>query len=154
MSKADNCIKKSKEWKGLNESTKFKQTQDKIIIPWRKKVKRPYVTCRNTKWCGIAMASLLMQCLVKGFSYSASCKTQRAYYKRNKRWLSNKIRPYKGLIIFVTGHEGIVEYTRADGTGVYWSGNCKNAYLPSKFNWKTGKAGNKKILGYGKPIYK
>lgn len=151
MTKADNCIKKSESWKGYSEKNGLAQLH--IIRPWNKKMNRS-VNCKNTAWCGIAMASLLMQCLVKGFSYSSSCKTQRAYYKRNKRWLSNQIRPYKGLIIFVTGHEGIVEYTRANGTGVYWSGNCKNAYLPSTFNWKTGKAGKKKILGYGKPIYK
>ena len=84
---------------------------------------------------------------------SSSCKTQRAYFKKHKRWLSADTRPWKGLIIFIEGHEGIVTSTRSNGTGYYISGNCLNAVRTSKFNWKTKKKGKKKVLGYGKPNY-
>lgn len=149
MTKADNTIKKAKSWLGYSESNG--KAMKYIIYPWDKKVKRS-VTC-STPWCAITVSSLLMQCKAKTFSYSSRCKTQRNYFKKHNRWIGPNVRPWKALIIFVEGHEGIVTSTRSNGLGYYISGNCKNAVRYSKFNWKTGKAGKRKILGYGKPNY-
>ena len=58
------------------------------------------------------------------------------------------------ILMFITGHEGIVTCVRSNGTGAYISGNSGNAVRLGTFNWKTKKCGKKKILGYGRPIYK
>ena len=150
MTRADNCVKKAKSWRGCSESNG--KAQKYIIEPWNKAT-GCHANCKKNPWCAIGVASLFIQCGVKSFSKSSTCKNQKNYYKKNNRWLSASVRPYKGLVIFITGHEGFVEYTRANGEGLYWSGNCNNSWLPSKFNWKTGKAGKRKILGYGKPKY-
>lgn len=153
MSKGSSAaIKKIKSWVGLKEGTEV----DRIIL----KTYNDYFGCnRKSKswpWCAATIASLLMQlgALVSGYSRSGACKTQRAYYKKHKRWLDVAQRPAAGYIIFLEGHEGLVTSTSYNGIGKYTSGNSGNKVRTLTFNWKTGKAGKKKILGYGIPKYK
>ena len=152
--------KKMQSWRGYSE--KNGKAQKYIVDPWNKKTGRK-VNCKFVAWCAITIASLLMQIGVKVLSMSASVKTQVAYYKKKKHWLEVGKRPAAGYIIFVdtkkggkgpATHEGLVTLTRADGTGVYYSGNCKNSTLPMSFNWKTGKSGKSGVKGYGIPFYK
>lgn len=147
------AIKKIKSWVGLKEGPEV----DRVIL----KTYNDYFGCnrksKNWPWCAATIASLLMQLgkLVSGYSRSGACKTQRAYYKKHKRWIPAGQRPAAGDIIFITGHEGLVTSTSYTGTSYYVSGNSLNAVRISKFNWKKGKtASGKKILGYGKPKYK
>ena len=151
------------KWQKTPCTEKNGKAQKLIINPWNARVKRK-VDCRYVAWCGITIASLLMQIGVKTLSLSASVKTQIQYYKKKKRWVKVGTRPAAGYIIFVdtkkggkgsATHEGLVTLTRADGTGVYTSGNCKDSVLPMSFNWKTGKSGTKGgVKGYAKPYYK
>ena len=147
------AIKKIKSWLGLKEGPEV----DRVIL----KTYNDYFGCnrksKNWPWCAATIASLFMQLgkLVSGYSRSGSCKTQRAYYKKYKRWISAGQRPAAGDIIFITGHEGLVTSTSYTGTSYYVSGNSLNAVRTSKINWKKGKtASGKKILGYGRPKYK
>ena len=147
------AIKKIKSWVGLPEGPKV----DRIIL----KTYNDYFGCnRKSKtwpWCAATIASLLMQLgkLVSGYSRSGACKTQRAYYKKYKRWIPTGTRPQGGDVIFLSGHEGLVTSTSYTGTSYYVSGNSLNKVRTSKFNWKTGKTvSGKKILGYGRPKYK
>lgn len=149
MATARQAIDKAKSWNGIKEGPEA----DRIIIdPWNKKT-GCHAKSKTTAWCAIFIASLLLQIKAAGYSLSAYCKTQRAYYKRNKRWIDPPNRPAAGYIIFITGHEGIVTSTSYNGTGKYTSGNSANKVRTLPFNWKTGKAGKKKILGYGIPKY-
>ena len=147
------AIKKIKSWLGLKEGPEV----DRIIL----KIYNDYFGChRKSKtwpWCAATIASLLMQLgkLVSGYSRSGSCKTQRAYYKKYKRWIPPGQRPQAGDIIFITGHEGLVTSTSYTGTAYFVSGNSLNAVRTSKFDWKKAKtSGGKKVLGYGRPKYK
>jgi hypothetical protein len=147
------AIKKIKLWVGLKEGPEV----DRIIL----KTYNNYFGCnRKSKtwpWCAATIASLFMQLgkLVSGYSRSGACKTQRAYYKKYKRWIPAGNRPQSGDVIFLSGHEGLVTSTSYTGTSYYVSGNSLNKVRTSKFNWKTGKtASGKKILGYGRPKYK
>lgn len=147
------AIKKIKSWVGLKEGPEV----DRIIL----KTYNDYFGCnRKSKtwpWCAATIASLFMQLgkLISGYSRSGACKTQRAYYKKYKRWIPAGTRPQGGDVIFLSGHEGLVTSTSYTGTSYYVSGNSLNKVRTSKFNWKTGKtAGGKKILGYGRPKYK
>ena len=154
MSKGSSAaIKKIKSWVGLKEGPEV----DRVIL----KTYNNYFGCnRKSKtwlWCAATIASLLMQLgkLVSGYSRSGACKTQRAYYKKHKRWINAGSRPAAGDVIFLSGHEGLVTSTSYTGTSYYVSGNSGNAVRTSKFNWKKGKtASGKKILGYGRPKYK
>ena len=154
MSKGSSAaIKKIKSWVGLKEGPEV----DRVIL----KTYNNYFGCnRKSKtwpWCAATIASLLMQLglLVSGYSRSGACKTQRAYYKKHKRWILAGSRPAAGDVIFLSGHEGLVTSTSYTGTSYYVSGNSGNAVRSSKFNWKKAKtSGGKKILGYGRPIYK
>lgn len=154
MSKGSSAaIKKIKSWVGLKEGPEV----DRVIL----KTYNNYFGCnRKSKtwpWCAATIASLLMQLglLVSGYSRSGACKTQRAYYKKHKRWVNAGSRPAAGDVIFLSGHEGLVTSTSYTGTSYYVSGNSGNAVRTSKFNWKKAKtSGGKKILGYGRPIYK
>ena len=144
-------IKKLKSWVGLKEGPEV----DRKIL----KTYNDYFGChRKSKswpWCAATIASLLMQMgkRVSGYSKSGACKTQRNYYKKYKRWIPAGTRPKTGDIIFITGHEGMVITTSSTGSGRYISGNSLNRVRYSSFNWKTKKAGKKKILGYGRPKY-
>lgn len=147
------AVKKIKSWVGLKEGPQV----DRVIL----KTYNNYFGChRKSKtwpWCAATIASLLMQLgkLVSGYSRSGACKTQRAYYKKNKRWIPAGTRPQAGDVIFLSGHEGLVTSTSYTGTSYYVSGNSGNAVRTSKFNWKKAKtASGKKILGYGRPKYK
>lgn len=147
------AVKKIKSWVGLKEGPQV----DRVIL----KTYNNYFGChRKSKtwaWCAATIASLLMQLgkLVSGYSRSGSCKTQRAYYKKNKRWIPAGTRPQAGDVIFLSGHEGLVTSTSYTGTSYYVSGNSGNAVRLSKFNWKKAQtASGKKILGYGRPKYK
>lgn len=147
------AIKKIKSWVGLKEGPEV----DRVIL----KTYNNYFECnRKSKswpWCAATIASLFMQLgkLVSGYSRSGACKTQRAYYKKYKRWIPAGQRPAAGDVIFVTGHEGLVTSTSYTGTAYFVSGNSLNAVRKSKFNWKKAKtAGGKKVLGYGRPKYK
>lgn len=147
------AIKKIRLWVGLKEGPEV----DRVIL----KTYNNYFGCnRKSKtwpWCAATIASLLMQLglLVSGYSRSGACKTQRAYYKKHKRWILAGSRPAAGDVIFLSGHEGLVTSTSYTGTSYYVSGNSGNAVRTSKFNWKKAKSsGGKKILGYGRPIYK
>ena len=154
MSKGSSAaIKKIKSWVGLKEGPEV----DRVIL----KTYNNYFGCnRKSKtwpWCAATIASLLMQLglLVSGYSRSGACKTPRAYYKKHKRWILAGSRPAAGDVIFLSGHEGLVTSTSYTGTSYYVSGNSGNAVRSSKFNWKKAKtSGGKKILGYGRPIYK
>lgn len=154
MSKGSTAaIKKIKSWVGLKEGPEV----DLVIL----KTYNDYFGCnRHSKtwpWCAATIASLFMQLgkLVSGYSRSGACKTQRAYYKKYKRWIPAGTRPAAGDVIFLSSHEGLVTSTSYTGTSYYVSGNSGNAVRTTKFNWKTGKtAGGKKILGYGRPKYK
>lgn len=154
MSKGSSAaIKKIKSWVGLKEGPEV----DRVIL----KTYNNYFGCnRHSKtwsWCAATIASLFMQLglLVSGYSRSGACKTQRAYYKKHKRWIPAGSRPAAGDVIFLSGHEGLVTSTSYTGTSYYVSGNSGNAVRTSKFNWKKAKtSGGKKILGYGRPIYK
>ena len=145
MATAAQARAKFKSWNGLNETTKYKQTQSKIIIPWRKKVNRPNVTCKNTPWCAIALSSCLMQVGVKTMSYSAGCKQQLAFYKSKKRFKTKGRKT--GDIIFIgtngkPSHIGLITSSK-----YYISGNCSNSV-------KYSKLAGAKIIGYATPFYK
>lgn len=147
------AIKKIKSWVGLKEGPDV----DRVIL----KTYNNYFGCdRHSKswaWCAATIASLFMQLgqLVSGYSRSGSCKTQRAYYKRYKRFIPAGTRPAAGDVIFLSGHEGLVTSTSYTGISYYVSGNSSNAVRTSVFNWKKAKsASGKKILGYGRPKYK
>lgn len=147
------AVKKIKAWVGLKEGPEV----DRVIL----KTYNDYFGChRKSKtwpWCAATIASLFMQLgkLVSGYSRSGACKTQRAYYKKYKRWIPAGQRPQSGDVIFITGHEGLVTSTSYTGTAYFVSGNSLNAVRPSKFNWKKAKtSGGKKVLGYGRPKYK
>ena len=154
MSKGSSAaIKKIRSWVGLKEGPEV----DRVIL----KTYNDYFGCnRKSKlwpWCAATIASLLMQLgiLVSGYSKSGACKTQRAYYKKHKRWIPTGNRPQAGDVIFLSGHEGLVTSTSYTGAAYYVSGNSGNAVRTSEFNWKKAKtAGGKKILGYGRPKYK
>lgn len=147
MATARQAINKINSWIGLKEGPQV----DKVIMnPWNKAMDR-HCKSKTTKWCAITVASLFIQIKALGYSKSAACKTQRAYYKRNKRWINKGTRPAAGYIVFLKGHEGLVTSTSASGTSYYVAGNTSNAVKKCSFNWK--KPGTK-ILGYGKPIYK
>lgn len=144
------CINKANSLVGVKEGA---QADKLVIAPWNRAT-GCHASSKKNPWCAIFVASVLIQIKGKGYSKSATCKNQKAYYKKNKRWREAGTRPNNGEVIFITGHEGIVVYTKADGTGYYDSGNCANAVRKSKFNWKTKKtASKKKIQGYGKPLY-
>ena len=149
MATAAAAVKKFKSWKGLKEGPEV----DRVIInPWNRAT-GCHAKSKKNPWCGIAAASCLIQVKAKGYSKSATCKNQKAYYKKNKRWNPAGEKPLPGDIIFITGHEGMVTSVSASGKGTYYSGNCKNSVLPSSFNWKTKKSGKKSIQGYGRPKY-
>ena len=145
------AIKKIKSWKGLKEGPAV----DKAIInPWNKVMKR---NCKSktTPWCAITVASCFIQIgksAVTGYSKSAGCKQQKAYYVKYKRFIKKGIRPAAGYVIFLNDckHEGIVTSTSANGTGKYIAGNTSNMVKECSFNWKTAK----NVVGYGKPNYK
>ena len=151
MATSAQAVKKFKSWLGLKEGPAV----DKAIInPWNKATGcKPPAKSKKNPWCAIAAASCLLQVHAKGFSKSATCKNQRNYYKKYKRWIAAGQRPKTGDIIFVTGHEGMVTSTSATGSSRYISGNSLNKVRYSSFNWKTKKAGKKKVLGYGRPKY-
>ena len=150
MAKAAQCASKWKSWKGIKEGTEA----DKVIIdPWNKAT-GCHATSTKNPWCAIAVSSCLIQIHADGYSKSSTCKNQKAYYKKHKRWITAGTRPHVGDVIFITGHEGTVTSTSPNGKGTYYSGNCANAVRPSSFNWKTMKAGKKSIQGYERPIWK
>ena len=151
MAKASQCKKKWVSWRGYSESNG--KAQKYIIEPWNKATGCK-ANCKKNPWCAIAVASNLIQIKASGYSKASTCKTQKEYYKKHKRWISVGTRPQIGDVIFVTGHEGSVTSTSANGTATFYSGNCKNSTLPSTFNWKKGTWGSKKVLGYGRPIWK
>ena len=151
MAKASQCKAKWVSWRGYSESN---GKADKYIIqPWNKATGN-HATSKKNPWCAIAVASCLIQIMASGFSRASTCKSQKAYYKKHNRWIPAGQRPRIGDVIFVTGHEGTVTSTNVNGTGYFYSGNCKNSTLPSKFNWKKATWGKKKVLGYGRPIWK
>ena len=145
------AIKKIKSWKGLKEGPAV----DKAIInPWNKVMKR---NCKSktTPWCAITVASCFIQIgksAVTGYSKSAGCKQQKAYYVKYKRFIKKGARPAAGYVIFLNDckHEGLVTSTSANGTGKYIAGNTSDMVKECSFNWKTAK----NVVGYGKPNYK
>lgn len=145
MATAAQARTKFKSWNGLNETTKYKQTQAKIIVPWRKKMNRPKVTCKNTPWCAIALSSCLMQVGVKTMCYSAGCKQQLAYYKSKKRFKTKGRKT--GDIIFIGTNGKPTHIGMITSSKYYISGNINN---------KVGyaKLANAKIIGYATPFYK
>lgn len=151
MATSRQATAKARSWIGIKEGAQA----DKIIIdPWNKKTGCKAKSKKNP-WCAIFIASLLLQIKAAGYSLSSYCNTQRAYYKKHGRWINVGVRPMASDIIFITGHEGMIISTSYKGWGYYVSGNCANAVRKSKFYWKTGKThAGKKILGYGRPIYK
>lgn len=149
MATSAQAVKKFKSWLGLKEG---KAVDKAIIDPWNKAT-GCHAKSKTNPWCAIAAASALIQVHAKGFSKSATCKNQRNYYKKYKRWIPAGTRPKTGDIIFITGHEGMVTSTSSNGTGRYISGNSLNRVRYSSFNWKNKKAGKKKLLGYGRPKY-
>ena len=150
MAKAAQCVKKWKSWRGLKEGPAV----DKAIIdPWNKAT-GCHAKSKKNPWCAIAVASCLIQIHGSGYSKSSTCKSQKAYYKRHKRYIPAGERPHVGDVIFITGHEGTVTSTSRNGKATYYSGNSMNMVLPASFNWKTRKAGKKSIQGYGRPIWK
>ena len=154
MSKGSSAaIKKIRSWVGLKEGPEV----DRVILKTYNDYFGTYRKSKSWPWCAATIASLLMQLglLVSGYSRSGACKTQREYYKKNKRWIPAGTRPEAGDIIFLSGHEGLVTSTSYTGAAYYVSGNSGNAVRTSKFNWKKAKtASGKKILGYGRPKYK
>ena len=145
MATAAEARKLFKSWNGLNETTKYKQTQAKIIIPWRKKMNRPNVTCKNTPWCAIALSSCLMQTGVKTMCYSAGCKQQLQFYKSHKRFKTKGRKT--GDIIFI-GENGKPKHIGLITSSKYYiSGNCSNRVKYSKLS-------GAKIIGYATPYYK
>lgn len=151
MAKASQAKSKWVSWKGYSESNG--KAQKFIVEPWNKATGCK-ANCKKNPWCAISVASCLIQIHGAGYSRAATCKVQKSYYKRNKRWINAGTRPHIGDVIFVTGHEGMVTSTNKNGTGTFYSGNCKNSTLPSTFNWKKCTWGSKKVLGYGRPIWK
>lgn len=150
MATARQAINKAKSFIGIKEGKKC----DLLIIdPWNKACGCHAKSTVNP-WCAIFVASVLLQIKASGYSKSATCKNQKAYYKKNKRWRNKGERPQAGEIIFVTGHEGMVTSTSYNGTGKFTSGNCSNAVRETSFNWKKGTWGSKKVEGYGIPKYK
>ena len=150
MAKAAQAVKKFKSWNGLKEGTAV----DKAIIdPWNDST-GCHATSKKNPWCAIAYASCLIQVHGSGYSKSSTCKNQKAYYKKNGRWHEAGERPHLGDCIFITGHEGMVISTSPNGAAKYISGNSMNMVRISSFNWKKKKAGTKKIVGYGRPIWK
>ena len=145
MATASEARLKFKSWNGLNETTTYKQTQSKIIIPWRKKVNRPNVTCKNTPWCAIALSSCLMQVGVKTMCYSAGCKQQLDFYRSHKRF--KKTGRKTGDIIFIGSGSKCTHIGLITSSKYYISGNCSNSVKYSKL---TGA----KIIGYATPFYK
>lgn len=145
------AIKKIKSWKGLKEGPAV----DKAIInPWNKVMKRS-VKSKTTPWCSITVASCFIQIgksAVTGYSKSAGCKQQKAYYVKYKRFIKKGQRPAAGYVIFLNDckHEGLVTSTSANGSGKYVAGNTSNMVKECSFNWKTAK----NVVGYGKPNYK
>lgn len=145
------AIKKIKSWKGLKEGPAV----DKAIInPWNKVMKRS-VKSKITPWCAITVASCFIQAgksAVTGYSKSAGCKQQKAYYVKYKRFIKKGQRPAAGYVIFLNDckHEGIVTSTSANGRSKYVAGNTSNMVKECSFNWKTAK----NVVGYGKPKYK
>lgn len=149
MATSAQAVKKFKSWLGLKEGPAV----DKAIInPWNNAT-GCHAKSNKNPWCAIGVASCLIQVHAKGYSKSATCKNQRNYYKKYKRWIPAGTRPKTGDIIFITGHEGMVTSTSSNGSGRYISGNSLNKVRYSSFNWKTKKAGKKKLLGYGRPKY-
>ena len=148
---AAEAIKKIKSWKGLKEGPAV----DKAIInPWNKVMKRN-VKSKYTPWCAITVSSCFIQVgksAVTGYSKSAGCKQQKAYYVKYKRFINKGQRPAAGYVIFLNDckHEGLVTSTSANGTGKYIAGNTSNMVKECSFNWKTAK----NVVGYGKPLYK
>lgn len=149
MATARQAINKIRSWIGIKEGPKA----DKVIInPWNAAT-GCHATSKKNPWCAIGVASVFIQIKAAGYSKSCYCKTQKEYYKRNKRWLSAPARPAAGYVIFVTGHEGIVTSTSYNGSGKFTSGNCGNQVKECTFNWKKAKWGKKKVIGYGIPKY-
>lgn len=152
MATARQAINKAKSFVGVKEGPEA----DRLIIdPWNKATNcKPPAKSKKNPWCAIYTASVYIQVKAAGYSKAATCKSQKAYYKKQGRWRDKSERPAAGEVIFVTGHEGIVTSTSYKGTGKFTSGNCKNAVRETSFNWKKGAWGDKKIEGYGKPIFK
>lgn len=144
MSTAAQARKLFKSWNGLNESTKYKQTQEKIIIPWRKKANRPNVTCRNTPWCAIAVSSCLLQLKINSCQ-SAGCKQQLAWYKARKRF--KKTGRKTGDLVFIGTNGKPTHIGLITSSKYYISGNCDNRV-------KYSKLAGAKIIGYATPYYK
>lgn len=152
MTKAATVKKKWQSWKGVKEG---KQADTLIVDPWNKATGcKPPANSKSNPWCAIAVASAFIQTKCSGYSKSATCKNQKAYYKKAGRWKTKGTRPNVGDVIFVTGHEGFVTSTSTNGTGTFYSGNCSNMVKPTSFNWKKATWGSKKVEGYGTPIYK
>ena len=149
MATSNQAIKKIKSWIGLKEGPAVDKS---IIDPWNK-VTGCKATSKKNPWCAITVASCFIQIKASGYSKSATCKNQKAYYKKYNRWLAKGQRPAAGYVIFVTGHEGIVTSTSYDGIGKFTSGNCSNMVKECSFNWKKGTWGSKKVEGYGIPKY-
>ena len=150
MTKAATVKKKWTSWNGLKEGPAV----DKAIIdPWNKATGCSAKSTKNP-WCAIAVASAFIQTKCSGYSRSATCKNQKAYYKNAGRWKAKGKRPNVGDVIFVTGHVGFVTSTSTNGTGKFISGNCSNMVKVTSFNWKKATWGTKKVEGYGYPIYK
>ena len=145
MATAAEARKLFKSWNGLNETTKYKQTQAKIIVPWRKKMNRPNVTCKNTPWCAIALSSCLMQTGIKTMSYSAGCKQQLQFYKSHKRFKTKGRKT--GDIIFIGSNGKPTHIGLITSSKYYISGNCSNRVKYSKLS-------GAKIIGYATPYYK
>ena len=139
-----------KSWQGLKEGPAVDRA---IINPWNAKT-GCHATSKKNHWCAITVASCLLQVKASGYSMSATCKGQKEYFKKHKRWITAGTKPRRGDIIFVTGHEGMITCVRLNGTGAFISGNCSNAVRITEFNWKKCTYGKKKVLGYGRPIYK
>ena len=152
MATARQAINKAKSFIGIKEGP---VCDKKIIDPWNKATGcEPPAKSKKNPWCAIFTASVFIQVKASGYSKSATCKNQKAYYKKNKRWRNKGERPQAGEVIFVTGHEGIVTSTSYNGTGKFTSGNCSNMVKETSFNWKKGTWGSKKVEGYGIPKYK
>lgn len=124
-----------------------------IIAPWNRAT-GCHATASKNPWCAITVSSCLKQIKAAGFSMSSTCKNQKAYFKKHKRFFKPGTKPRRGDVLFITGHEGVITCVRTNGTGAYISGNSSNAVRLGSFNWKTGKCGSRKIQGYGRPIYK
>ena len=150
MATARQAINKAKSFIGIKEGP---ECDRKIIAPWNSAT-GCHAESKKNPWCAIYVASVFIQVKASGYSKSATCKNQKAYYKKYKRWLDKGKRPAAGYVIFVTGHEGIVTSTSYNGTGKLVSGNCSNMVKETSFNWKKSTWGSKKVEGYGIPKYK